>query len=410
MGEVVGNEVEETWCSGGRVIADPRLADDLRSLLDAARSSGLDDVDPRPRDVEQARAALARVIDRATERLVTAERVDAATRRAAGDVLLGGRELDERLLAQVDHDREASFGAVRDALGVLREVTTGDQMVERAPTAISRLGFDRAIVSAVEDACFIPRGCFISGDDAWAAEVVRAGQAARRRLDRTLAETEIVRRRTAIRVLDVQADPNVHREIADVSQSRSYVAAPIIAGGHVVGFLHADYFHQRRTVSELDRDVLWMFAEAYGQAFERAVLVSRMDGLRRAVRAAASTAEDAFTWAFAEPPSLKSDLGGRAIPGAMGEAPVHDIPTGTTGVSSLSLDQQADDVLTRRELEVLRLMAAGMTNGAIADRLVISHGTVKTHVKHILRKLRAANRAEAVSRYLQIEHRRSRLN
>jgi DNA-binding NarL/FixJ family response regulator len=56
---------------------------------------------------------------------------------------------------------------------------------------------------------------------------------------------------------------------------------------------------------------------------------------------------------------------------------------------------------------VLRLMAAGETNGGIADRLVISHGTAKTHVKHILRKLRASNRAEAVSRYLQIEHRRA---
>jgi DNA-binding NarL/FixJ family response regulator len=34
--------------------------------------------------------------------------------------------------------------------------------------------------------------------------------------------------------------------------------------------------------------------------------------------------------------------------------------------------------------------------------LVISEGTVKSHVKHILRKLRASNRAEAVARYLQI--------
>jgi DNA-binding NarL/FixJ family response regulator len=62
--------------------------------------------------------------------------------------------------------------------------------------------------------------------------------------------------------------------------------------------------------------------------------------------------------------------------------------------------------LTRRELEVLRLMAAGDTNGRIARRLVISEGTVKSHVKHILRKLGAANRAEAVSRWLGMEHER----
>jgi len=51
-------------------------------------------------------------------------------------------------------------------------------------------------------------------------------------------------------------------------------------------------------------------------------------------------------------------------------------------------------------------MAAGDTNGRIARRLVISEGTAKSHVKHILRKLGAANRAEAVSRWLGMEHER----
>jgi DNA-binding NarL/FixJ family response regulator len=54
--------------------------------------------------------------------------------------------------------------------------------------------------------------------------------------------------------------------------------------------------------------------------------------------------------------------------------------------------------LTDREFEVLELVALGRTNAAIASRLFISEGTVKQHVKHILRKLRVENRAEAVSR------------
>ena len=61
-----------------------------------------------------------------------------------------------------------------------------------------------------------------------------------------------------------------------------------------------------------------------------------------------------------------------------------------------------EGLLTRRELDVLRLLAEGKTNKAIADALVISNGTVKFHVNSILRKLRAANRAEAVSRYLRL--------
>jgi DNA-binding NarL/FixJ family response regulator len=56
--------------------------------------------------------------------------------------------------------------------------------------------------------------------------------------------------------------------------------------------------------------------------------------------------------------------------------------------------------LTKREVEVLGLMAAGATNAEIADRLVISESTAKSHVKHILRKFDARNRTEAVSKYL----------
>lgn len=47
-------------------------------------------------------------------------------------------------------------------------------------------------------------------------------------------------------------------------------------------------------------------------------------------------------------------------------------------------------------------MATGATNSGIAARLVITDGTVKSHVKRILRKLHAANRSEAVVRYLRL--------
>jgi DNA-binding NarL/FixJ family response regulator len=47
-------------------------------------------------------------------------------------------------------------------------------------------------------------------------------------------------------------------------------------------------------------------------------------------------------------------------------------------------------------------MVHGETNAAIARHLVVSEGTVKFHVKNILRKMHAANRAEATSRYLRM--------
>jgi LuxR family maltose regulon positive regulatory protein len=54
--------------------------------------------------------------------------------------------------------------------------------------------------------------------------------------------------------------------------------------------------------------------------------------------------------------------------------------------------------LSERELEVLQLIASGASNQAIAAALVISIGTVKSHINHILGKLAACNRTEAVSR------------
>src|SRR5262249_60386167 len=54
--------------------------------------------------------------------------------------------------------------------------------------------------------------------------------------------------------------------------------------------------------------------------------------------------------------------------------------------------------LSDRELEVLRLLAAGMANKQIANELVVALETAKKHVSHILGKLGAANRTQAVAR------------
>jgi DNA-binding NarL/FixJ family response regulator len=56
------------------------------------------------------------------------------------------------------------------------------------------------------------------------------------------------------------------------------------------------------------------------------------------------------------------------------------------------------ETLTPREVEVLRLLAAGASNRQIAEELVISQGTVKSHVHHILRKLGVTSRTEAAAR------------
>jgi len=68
---------------------------------------------------------------------------------------------------------------------------------------------------------------------------------------------------------------------------------------------------------------------------------------------------------------------------------------------------EAQILLSEREVDVLRCLADGLTTQLIAKQLYISENTVKTHVRHILAKLEASNRAEAVSKAIQMRILRS---
>lgn len=59
--------------------------------------------------------------------------------------------------------------------------------------------------------------------------------------------------------------------------------------------------------------------------------------------------------------------------------------------------------LTEREIDVLKLIAEGMSNPEIAEKLVLSVGTVKTHVKHIYGKLNVDDRVKAASKARELK-------
>jgi LuxR family maltose regulon positive regulatory protein len=73
--------------------------------------------------------------------------------------------------------------------------------------------------------------------------------------------------------------------------------------------------------------------------------------------------------------------------------------TGQTALAQAALVEP----LSPRELEVLRLLVAGLSNREIADRLVLSVGTVKTHIHHIYGKLEVSTRAQAIHRTTELE-------
>jgi DNA-binding CsgD family transcriptional regulator len=61
-----------------------------------------------------------------------------------------------------------------------------------------------------------------------------------------------------------------------------------------------------------------------------------------------------------------------------------------------SVPVELPDDLTAREAEVLKLLAAGLSNGEIASELFISEHTVKSHINHVFTKTRSRDRAQAI--------------
>ena len=66
-------------------------------------------------------------------------------------------------------------------------------------------------------------------------------------------------------------------------------------------------------------------------------------------------------------------------------------------VAAQLADHLADETLTAREIEILQQIAEGNRNRDIADKLCISEGTVKVHVQHIMGKLAANDRTQAIT-------------
>jgi DNA-binding CsgD family transcriptional regulator len=372
--------------SAPQILAGP-LAEQLQRRLEAAAARarellGLPD-ESTPADLTHLRAVIGALREQLTPEL-------------SG---LAAIEEQEAALERLRQRFEARFEAlerVQAAVGELREVTSPRQMLVRAPAALcAGSSFERAIVSLVRGGRMIAEAVHFADSSRAAASALAQLQANPVRLEHTLIETELLRRRRATIVLDAHVHPRVDRPTAELMGWRTYAAAPLVVGSQVAGVIHADR-GPGQPLDVLDRDVLWEFASGLAQAYESSTL-------RRTLRDERDQMREFLEWLRVR----SSELTDAPVTlSAGGHAPVArpaPLPESSPAGAGARDDRVVfEGLLTRRELDVLRLMAEGATNRQVADALVISSGTVKFHAGSILRKLHAANRAEAVTRYLRL--------
>jgi DNA-binding CsgD family transcriptional regulator len=196
----------------------------------------------------------------------------------------------------------------------------------------------------------------------------------------TTPEAAVLSTRRASLVDDTSNAPVYRPFIVQAGQSTSYVSAPLLCGNEVFGLLHSDHYPLPRQADAADRDVLWTFADSVGRMYERALLQERCLSYRDDVRDLFAGFVDRIDeiCEVTTQPRWGTEARGRV-----------------TGSIPESEDRRIE--LSRRELEVLELMAEGATNREIAEMLVIAEDTVKTHVQRILRKYGATNRTQLIA-------------
>jgi DNA-binding CsgD family transcriptional regulator len=318
----------------------------------------------------------------------------------------GGRWADQAsaLRAEIERVGEryerrlAALAQVERALEGLRAITSPAAILARAPAVLcEHSALERTVLSLLSDGLLLAEAAHFAGDAAAAEQALAALRDEPPRLEHPLIEAELLRRPRATIVTPASRRARVHAVLETALGGERYVAAPVLAGGALIGALHSSRTHGP-ALDVLDGDVLWAFARGLGEVYEVALLRRALRRQREQLRAFAewlgaralelSAAPAAFTAerpAPPDPPGLPEGLGGA-----------------TGGVDDRRV---FEGLLTRRELEILRLLARGLSNEAIAAELVISEATVKFHVVNLLRKLRVASRAGAVARYHRLVRR-----
>jgi DNA-binding CsgD family transcriptional regulator/GAF domain-containing protein len=300
------------------------------------------------------------------------------------EILIAILNLQCELLDQDLARRVKSMSEIRSALGYLRGLPP-HQMIYAAPEVLSReLAFARTMISSVRGSLWLPRHMHIEeqGADPHSRQVLEYIASHQIQLAEAPLETELVRKRCGAFAPSPMDDKRTFKDIIEVSGCFGYIAAPITVQGRAIGILHVDRPEPHGIVTMDHLEQLEAFAECLSVAFESAALEEKAAQQRVEVDSLCGNVEELL--------------------GRSSRPVLWSLPTATHGPRHdvyFRRDQPDSPALTSREREIMSHVATGATNGQIARCLVISEGTVKSHLKHIAKKLNTSSRAAAVATY-----------
>jgi LuxR family transcriptional regulator, regulator of acetate metabolism len=337
-------------------------------------------------DLTMAASLLSAISSTALSTVEQLDKRDRAKARRLTSISVRALDLSDAVHRRIAAQRAKRYAQMRQGLDRLRRVASSAALLDRVcAEVVECCGFPRAMLTRVEGDWWLPWMAYFSDDRELEQRFVEWMNTQRFRAD--LGRNLLALRPVVVR--DAVADARGFAPMIEFSKTPSYVAAPISPAGRLVGVLYGDPGPNGRPVDEIDRDILSAFADDFGLIYARVALVERMRAQRERI-------DEAF--GFAE--NMMSSLANAEI--ELARTPEGRLPANgdEPELAAAAPPKAVEELLTAREAEVLAMMVRGASNAVIAEQLIVKEGTVKSHVKHILRKLDAVNRAEAISKYL----------
>jgi DNA-binding CsgD family transcriptional regulator/GAF domain-containing protein len=287
-----------------------------------------------------------------------------------------------RSLAEADAER---LLAVDLALNRMRTGSDTQQLLTLAAVALrAATGLSRSLVCGVVNGRLEPVAAATPDHGGAILALAQRGQLT---LEPGILETEVLRKRVGMVADAATLESRSLRPLVPAAHSSEYLVVPVTIDDEVVALLFADDGPRGRALTARDLEAARLFADSVAMIISSAAIHLRLDEQRDELDATLLAAESMIRRMRESRVEIAPSLARPTIGLRSDSARITPIvPTGNAR-------------FTTRERDVLELLARGYTNLQVADRLTVTNSTVKSHVKHIFKKLGASTRAEAIARY-----------